>query len=280
TATRVRREVMTKDVLSLNPTQLGEAREVSHVAVQWVSKAARANLTPEPDDSHSNFGWDAENQALVSHVLDDDHHQMGFSFNSASMLWLEQGSVVDRFPLESADDSAIQQWCDQNLAKAGLSGTDNAEMPYSLEPKAQSLLRASLSELETLGHWFHLGFKALTTLVDQFESVAVNSPTVRCWPHHYDVGTLFYLEAGNPENAQSIGVGLSPGDESYPEPYFYCNPWPVPRSLVEVEGPLRWHTEGFTSLVLPASAMTNVGDIDGLLVDSFTTVQKTLATNR
>lgn len=52
---------------------------------------------------------------------------------------------------------------------------------------------------------------------------------VRTWPHHFDMATLVKVEGNpDPELAKSIGVGLSTGDETYQEPYFYVTPWPYP----------------------------------------------------
>jgi hypothetical protein len=46
---------------------------------------------------------------------------------------------------------------------------------------------------------------------------------VRCWPHHFDIATLLTVGAG-----RTIGIGLSPGDELYEDPYWYVSPYPYP----------------------------------------------------
>ena len=86
---------------------------------------------------------------------------------------------------------------------------------------------------------------------------------VRCWPHHFDIATLISLEGGDPEHARSIGVGLSPGDESYAEPYFYVSPWPYPESdrLDDIAPIGRWHTAGFVAYVVIGSEFA--GGFDG-----------------
>jgi hypothetical protein len=100
---------------------------------------------------------------------------------------------------------------------------------------------------------------------------------VRCWPHHYDIATLFALDDGDPETARSVGIGLSPGDSAYAEPYLYCNPWPVPDgALPTAPGPLRWHTEGFTSLVCPASRMGSEQNLSALTESAFSAVMGVL----
>jgi hypothetical protein len=38
------------------------------------------------------------------------------------------------------------------------------------------------------------------------------------------------VEAGDPEHARTLGVGMVPGDEGRPEPYFYVLPWPRPEN--------------------------------------------------
>jgi hypothetical protein len=58
------------------------------------------------------------------------------------------------------------------------------------------------------------------------------------------------------EEARSIGIGLSPGDGEYDEPYFYISPWPTPdiqkRILPDVPAG-KWHTEGWVGALLLAS---------------------------
>ena len=112
--------------------------------------------------------------------------------------------------------------------------------------------------------------------MSEFGARAVAAPTVRCWPHHFDLATLFALEAGDPETARSVGVGLSPGDGSYAEPYFYCTPWPAPENLPEPPGPLHWHTQGFTSLVCPASRVDVSTDLGDVLSAAVTLAARTL----
>ena len=81
---------------------------------------------------------------------------------------------------------------------------------------------------------------------------------VRCWPHHFDVGSLIALDAdAEPEEARSIGVGFSPGDGSYDQPYFYVTPWPYPdtAALPTLEAGAEWHTGGWTGAVLTADRL-------------------------
>jgi hypothetical protein len=84
---------------------------------------------------------------------------------------------------------------------------------------------------------------------------------VRCWPHHFDIATLELLDgaAADPKHARSVSLGMSPGDASYAEPYWYVNPWPRPegRPLPALpEG--RWHTESWFGAALLGSQLAGL----------------------
>jgi hypothetical protein len=88
-----------------------------------------------------------------------------------------------------------------------------------------------------------------------------DSSHVRCWPHHFDIAILIQLDddgslPADPEHARSIGVGLSPGDDAIPRPYFYLLPWPrparSPQDLPALDGG-GWHTEGWLGAVLDST---------------------------
>ena len=51
---------------------LREARLEAHHAVQWLARAARAFVPPQPDDSHTNLGWDNALDGFVTHPLTGD----------------------------------------------------------------------------------------------------------------------------------------------------------------------------------------------------------------
>ena len=255
---------------------LTAVRTHSHAACQWVTKAARANLEAVADDSHSNMGWLPSISCLVSHRLDKTN-SVGFSFETASLLILDEARISAECPLQGATDTEAGRWLDTQLKELGLRETRHAVMPYQLEA-VPTRYDFDLQSLIALGRWFSIGFAILPIVIEQMEANTVNKPSVRCWPHHYDVGGLMLLDDDDPETARSIGVGLSPGDNHYAEPYFYCNPWPVPpvQSLGEAPTGLRWHVDGFVSLIATATSLQSGYDMDEVVAAAVNRVKELL----
>jgi len=77
---------------------------------------------------------------------------------------------------------------------------------------------------------------------------------VRVWPHHFDMATLVSLEPADGEQGRSVGVGFSPGDATYAQPYFYVTPWPYPpTAALPALRVGRWHTAAWVGAILTAS---------------------------
>ncbi|MGI9328835.1 MAG: hypothetical protein ACR2PZ_26705 [Pseudomonadales bacterium] len=267
--------------LSTPPDALVPARTLTHQACQWPSKAARANISAKADDSHSNLGWDHEHKALISHGLDEGlRFQLGFNFSTASLLWLVDNAIVERLELSSQSEQSVGEWVDAHLIDAGMLATEHAQMPYELDVQTSYSDFAHLQQqTAVLGQWYDYANNALQSVVETHGSQAITPATVRCWPHHFDIATLFALEDGDPESARSIGVGLSPGDGSYAEPYFYCTPWPPPEiaSLPKLAPPLDWHTQGFVSIICKSSNLAANSEIVPVLTESMTLAQRCLS---
>lgn len=69
---------------------------------------------------------------------------------------------------------------------------------------------------------------------------------------------------------RTIGAGLSPGDGSYDEPYFYVTPWPYPKGKAFPALPAgHWHTEFWTGAVLTGSELAAAGGYPKDVVRAF-----------
>jgi hypothetical protein len=106
-----------------------------------------------------------------------------------------------------------------------------------------------VNSLEEFEAWYHNANELLQALATEFP----NASDVRCWPHHFDIAALVQFDSDKEaEKARSIGVGFSPGDDSFDAPYWYVLPWPPPdeKSLSDKLVEVGWHANGWIGAVL------------------------------
>jgi hypothetical protein len=106
------------------------------------------------------------------------------------------------------------------------------------------------SRFEELAKWFGNG----AAMVGSLTRSAMPTSEVRCWPHHFDIGTRITISS-----SRNIDVGLEPGDQYYDEPYFYVTMNPQPAASRIRSRPLWgngvWHTHDWVGAVLPGSRL-------------------------
>ena len=122
--------------------------------------------------------------------------------------------------------------------------------PFSFAPK---------EAFQEIARWYANSDRALRKI----EAETPKASAVRCWPHHFDIATL--IEFATPQghdSGRSIGVGMTPGDSTYPEPYLYVTPWPYPSDppLSDLAGKGVWHTEGWLGAALTAPNLVAAGE--------------------
>ena len=112
---------------------------------------------------------------------------------------------------------------------------------------------AEAPRLAALSVWFAAAAEALGELRQSYRRYTPGPSPVRCWPHHFDIATLVALEEGHA--ARSIGIGVSPGDDYYAQPYLYLSPYPKPdtEDLPQLPPGGRWHTKDFFGAVATAT---------------------------
>lgn len=68
---------------------------------------------------------------------------------------------------------------------------------------------------------------------------------VHLWPDGFDFSIESFINGSNGQ----IGVGVSPGDDSYELPYLYVNPYPFRENMVRQSLPIgKWHTTGWNGV--------------------------------
>lgn len=249
-----------------DPRSLAAARAVAHAGVQPLSKVARANLPAASDDSHSNLEWSPKRQMFLTHTLcaGDGQFQIGLSVAPLCLAFLRNGERLEELTLTNQSMERAEGWIDDGLVEIGLKTTSSVRLPYSL-PKDVSDIESFGEDtpgLATLAAWFTLAADTLQALATDVAELEPGPGDVRCWPHHFDIATYVGLEPGDFETAKGIGVGLSPGDDTYDQPYFYVNPWPHPdlSTLPDPIAPGHWHTDGFIGSIATGTEVLSAPD--------------------
>ena len=246
---------------------LALARVQNHKAAQLVSKAARTNLPARDDDSHSNFEWHAQDGAFFTETLGTDGNRFDIGLRLLDLTLLVRTQHGEQtLSLDGQTDKAAGEWRDQLLADAGLKQASNITLPYDLPADVASIDQYELNDktqgMQGISMWFGFASSLLQALEKQHAELVPGPSPVRCWPHHFDIATYVSLESGDAETAKGIGVGFSPGDDSYDQPYFYVNPWPHldKAKLPPAPAPGHWHTDGFVGLIATAEEILSTSN--------------------
>lgn len=255
-------------MMSIRPKDLVEARLELHHAVQLLASFGQTHVPAREDDSHRSMTWDPEARAFLSEPTEGDAPSVRGYFRPVG---LTVGVRVDGedgpgFSLVGRTlDEAYVMFADHIGEVAGGPGSaplgrPEYEMPGHAVAEGAAFTGGAPGHLEALAEWYAGAYENLELLVNTEEHVT----EVRCWPHHFDIAVLMLLD---PEkgaaDGRSVGVGMSPGDGGYAEPYWYVTPYPAPVEPVLAELPSggRWHTEGWFGGVLTGSAVTaSAGD--------------------
>lgn len=235
------------------PTKLVRARETLHHAAQLLALVGASYLPARADDSHTSMTWLDDAQALATEIVDAVRpFRVGLRVRDLTILFLEvSGRDIAVLPLAERTRTEAIAWL---RARVGDAGRDPAAMHTSLHfsiaphptDAGAPFDGRDTSPFEELSRWYANAH----ALLDARRLEIAGASEVRCWPHHFDIATLVSLTSGP---FKTIGIGMSPGDASYGEPYFYVAPSPRPtRTLAPLEVG-HWHTTDWWGGALTAS---------------------------
>lgn len=239
--------------LSAVPTEsMVDARLQLHWAAQIVAAVGRTLLEPRPDDSHPNMTW-VGGDRLAGNPVGDRAIRAALEPASLTLHVLDPAGSREHVSLEGRTLEDGYHWMEESVGRAlGESVVLSRErytIPTHRVGEGAEFTLTNRTAFQALRNWFHNGDRVLQMVTEGDEGASA----VRTWPHHFDSGALIALErAGDPETSPSIGIGMTPGDATYPDPYFYINPYPSPSHRPEWAGPGHWETEAWVGLVLTA----------------------------
>ncbi|WP_454063889.1 hypothetical protein [Candidatus Nitrospira salsa] len=245
------------------PSELMEPRLEAHHAVQWVARATRAYCQPESDDSHTSLSWDSSVQALMGQALTTDL-TLGLRLADLTLL-VQSDRGNESYSLIGKTEGAVGEWVADLVSRNNLDPLKLKEPgPYTLSSHRLDsggvYGTAEKSGVEELAKYYHNA----ALLLDTIHASYPEASPVRCWPHFFDIATILTFEQKSTSDKATIGVGCSPGDATYSEPYFYVSLWPYPpqESLPPVIAPAFWHLEGFTAIILRSGDLVSKKNVE------------------
>jgi hypothetical protein len=237
----------------VSPQALVDARETAHHAAQLLALVGASYIPARPDDSHTSMTWLDGASALATEIVDAARpFRAGLRLADLTLLFLDaSGREAAVFPLPERTRNEAIAWL---RARIGDAGRDPAGMHTALHFSIAAhptdfgapFVRRTDGSLQELALWYADAHIVLETRRVQVPGAA----EVRCWPHHFDIATLISRSSGP---FQTIGIGMSPGDASFGEPYFYVGPSPRPTRDVAALTVGHWHTTDWWGAVLTAS---------------------------
>lgn len=207
----------------------------AHLALEWEPALRRIQTVPIPAERPFRITLDPRTLvcALIAGDRIDGEEQV---LASLHLTGHRVGDVFD--------------WLRSELNRFGLKG--DAVVPLSFPPYDFPFHTLALGarfptggerERDALASLYGTSAQLLSEVLPE----ARRSAPLRLWPHHFDLARLLSFP-----DEKSVGLGFSPGDPSYGEPYWYVSPWPYPADLpVLTLG--HWHTTGWTGAVLRLS---------------------------
>lgn len=239
---------------------LREMRLQAHHAAQLLTAFAGWALEPREDDAHRSFCWLADEGLLAtgSETRERGSRIVRLDLSTLRLSVAQEGAsglqVVAALDLDGRTLAEGHDWlAEQVLGDA----TTAAELPlpdFSLpaHPVAEgAAFHLDPTAATELRRWFHEAWRVIRRVTDRPDAGAI-----RCWPHHFDIAALITVSTGD-DPLRTVGVGMTPGDESYSAPYGYISPWPAPRGRDLPSLPHgHWHTGEWVGAVLTADEWT------------------------
>lgn len=247
-----------KSYLVFDNQQLTEARIQLHYAIQPLASVSNALA----DISHKGISWD-DRLGFTTQIMINakSYHVTLDPITFTLKLLSHRYQVISAFALSEHTFSEAFYWI--RALVEGLGGEKESITPISYPPNDfpySELSRGSAFNLNrltaTLAEQYANANLILQELVQQ-ESMASK---VRIWPHHFDIATLIAIPDDMTMKSKSIGVGLSSGDSSYEQPYWYVTPYPYPddiSNLPDLDGNGNWHSKNWVGAVLMSSLFGN-----------------------
>ena len=246
--------------------KLTDTRHALHFAAQAAANLGRLYGKDPGDYSHISLRWLPAEAALASELVEAEGGRLRAALRFDPLEWVlldGEGAPLKTLPLAGRSLGVLETDIRAVLAAHGLDAAKYTLKPpfetedHPLKHGTEFQPERDAEARRELAAYYDGAERMLQSLRMEYDLSALP----RCWPHHFDYALLITL-GGSGEQARTIGLGMSPGDHYYDQPYFYATPWPYPprgTTLKPLTAPALWHTHEWTGAVLRSADLPAAG---------------------
>ncbi len=249
----------------MNPKDLVPHRIQLHYAIQFAAAVGMALGEPCPDGSQMTLTWDTDRQGFVGQKIPGTQIQVALLPSILTSVILQDHQPVASLSLAGKTMTEALNWHKAEFAKLGVASANVKLLDYPPDdfPDHPLAHGAAFEPGKEAARAAIVAYYAQTypQLVAIIAANATASP-IYIWPHHFDMAVLMTYPGESEDDTRYLGVGLSPGDRTCEEPYWYITPYPYPdvAQLPELSVG-HWHTNGWVGAVLTASQVQHEATI-------------------
>jgi len=232
---------------------LTDARLQLHWAAQLLARFGDARVEARADTSHSALTWDPEGYRFLGEP-DPSGRRLEFDPVGLNYRMSGPGDESAEFSLRGNTLEEAFSWLASLPGEDGRLQLGEPDLPTH-SVSSGGAFDPNSDDVVELAAWFQEAHMRL----EEVRTAHPAASPVRIWPHHFDIAVLITIDTPDvepdAEKARSVGAGMTPGDSTYGEPYWYVTPWPYPANpklsaLPALPSGAGWHTEGWIGGVL------------------------------
>jgi hypothetical protein len=233
---------------------------------------ALQRLTQPPQPAYLELGLQVVPNGLAAGQLPAGG-RVALDFNAGSLVYSPTSGAEVSFPLNNSSQAQVFTGLFGVLSQNELSGLlpEGEDLAQRVSagiaargdrypaPRAETLWNQTRIKLDAQAARSYLQVLQLVfTAVARFRArlLGLQTPLV-VWPEHFDLSTLWFQGTAIDESQAHLNFGFAPFSEGLPDPYLYAYAYPYPQHYDPPSLPpgARWHTHGWTGVVLPYDAI-------------------------
>lgn len=259
----------------LDTQKLSDVKQQFHLALQNVAAVGRKFLKHSDNDENATLTWIPGLSRLAGKWIEGSvRFRSSISFEDFAIYLVdERVNTISSFSVVGKTHRQIMIWLEEQIGKLQLTASDlTLNLPYKIQDSPQlngeKFQAHDPDVVMELMKYYHNTFKVLRAFK---KSRNINSE-VYVWPHHFDEAlTVLIKDTGDPETNSTITLGMSPGDESIAEPYFYVSTWPhvLTSQFPMLKNGAIWVEEEWTGSVFLSSEIIKKKNQEEAIVNYF-----------